>query len=135
MKRLLTFGMGLALSILIVGAQAQKPKMGAKAPGMTPMSAMAPGAPKKGVVGTSTGRVKTAPVGKAFILTTAKGDIKVDISGAKVRNGGGQFVKASMIMVGVPAEATGQWKGKTLFASNVALTALQPDPRSAKRPK
>ena len=51
----------------------------------------------------------------------------VDLSKAKVRNSAGTFVAASKITAGAPAEVTGQWKGKTLFASSVTLTALKPD--------
>ena len=64
-------------------------------------------------------------MGKTFVLKTVKSDVTVDISGAKVRNASGQFVAAAKITPGAPAEATGQWKGKTLFASSVTLTALK----------
>lgn len=127
MKKILAFVAALALSATIMGAQAQKPspgKMGGKmAPPVTAGGKM--GAPKKGVTGTSKGTVKSAPSGSTFVLTTAKSDVTVDISGAKIRNGSGQFTKADSITVGAPAEATGTWKGRTLFATSVKLTGMK----------
>ena len=136
MKKLLAFASAMALSVMVLGAQAQKPggkmaappagsKMGGKM--AAPPAGDTMGGAKKGVTGTSTGTVKSAPAGSTFVLTTAKSDVTVNISGAKVRNGSGQFVKAASIVAGAPAEATGTWKGRTLFATNVKLTALKSD--------
>ncbi len=128
MKRLRAIVAALTLSILALGAQAQKPspgKMGTKV--VTPPTKMAGAMTGKGVTGTSTGTIKAAPTGKMFILTTAKGDQTVDFSRAKVRNGSGQFTKADKIAAGAPAEVTGQWKDRTLVASSVTLTAVKSD--------
>jgi hypothetical protein len=132
MKKILSLVAAAALSLVMVGAQAQKmaaPKMGKMAPSTTKMQ---PGTAKKGVTGTSKGTVKSAPAGSTFVLTTAKGDQTVDISKAKVRNASGQFVKSDKITAGAAAEATGTWKGKTLFADSVKLTALKAEKAGGK---
>ena len=123
MKKLLAFIAAITLSVMALGAQAQKPSPG-KMGGLSAPKMMQPPV-KKGVTGTSVGTVKTALAGKTFVLKTAKSDVTVDISGSKVRNASGQFVAAAKITAGAPAEATGQWKGRTLFASSVTLTALK----------
>ena len=85
MKKILAYVAAVALSALSLGAQAQKPspgKMGKM--GGTPAMAKPP-AGKGGVVGTSKGTVKGAPTATGFTLTTAKGDVTVDASGAKYR--------------------------------------------------
>ena len=130
MKKLMAFAAAaIALSTLVMGAHAQKPSPGKMGGKMGGAMAAPPGATvaagKKGVTGTSKGTVKSAPVGTTFVLTTAKSDVTVDISGAKVRNGSGQFVKAASIGAGAPVEATGTWKGRTLFATSVKLSALK----------
>jgi len=133
MKKILSLVASLALSLVVLGAQAQKPappKMGKMTPVGTPK--MQAGPAKKGVTGTSKGTVKSAPAGSTFVLTTAKGDQTVDISKAKVRNASGQFVKSDKITAGAPAEATGTWKGKTLFADSVKLTALKAEKPAGK---
>ncbi|HLJ56562.1 MAG TPA: hypothetical protein VKT77_16100 [Chthonomonadaceae bacterium] len=116
-----------AFGALSLSAIAQKPAPGKTQPKMAPTGGkMASGKPaSKGVTGTSIGKVKSAPKGNSFVLTTAKGDTTVDLSKAKVRNTSGQFVKANKITAGAPAEVTGQWKGKTLVASSVTLNALK----------
>jgi hypothetical protein len=131
MKRVVAFAAALALSVVMFGAQAQKPspgKMGRMAtPGM-----MKPPAAKKGVTGTSHGTVKGAPTAAGFVLTTAKGDVTVDTSSAKFRNGSGQFVKATAVTPGAPADVHGTWKGRTLVADSVKLTALKAAPAGGK---
>jgi hypothetical protein len=122
MKKFLSFIAAAALSVMVLGAQAQKPspgKMGSK------MSA-APGKPAaKGVTGTSKGTVKGTPTAASFVLTTDKGDKTVDTSSAKFRNASGQFVKGDALTSGAMVEATGTWKGKTLVASAVKITSLK----------
>ena len=122
MKKLLAFIAAITLSVMALGVQAQKPSPG-KMGGMPAPKMMQP--VKKGVTGTSVGTVKSGLVGKTFVLKTVKSAVTVDISGAKVRNASGQFVAAAKITPGAPAEATGQWKGRTLFAGSVTLTALK----------
>lgn len=126
MKRILAFAAAIALSVMVMGAQAQKPapgKMGDAKMGGPVMAKPA----AKGVTGTSTGTIKGTPTATSFVLTTNKGDKTVDISAAKLRNASGQFVKADKLTSGAPAEVTGTWKGKTLVASSVKLTALKAD--------
>jgi hypothetical protein len=122
MKKLLAFASAIALSFMVLGAHAQKPSK------MTGKMAMPNGAkaqPAKGVTGTSKGVVKGAPTATGFVLTTAKGDQTVDITGAKIRNASGQFVKTDQVTDGAPAEVTGTWKGRTLYATSVKLTAMK----------
>ena len=124
MKRIFTFFTAIALSGLVLGALAQKPDAD-HVTKMMAQSKMAMQGAKKGVTGTSIGTIKRAPAGTTFVLTTAKGDQNVDCSKSKVRNASGQFVKADKLTAGAPAEVTGTWKGRTLFASNIKLTGLK----------
>ena len=128
MKKILAFVAAAALSIMVLGAQAQKPSPGNMGGGkMAGMPGMAKPAAGKGVTGTSKGTVKGAPTATSLVLTTAKGDKTVDISAAKYRNASGQFVKADKLTDGAPVEVTGTWKGQTLVASLVKLTSMKAD--------
>lgn len=125
MNRFTAFAMFVAISLVLSGAQAQKPadKMGA---GKMAGGKMSTG--KGGVTGTSKGTVKGAPSAKSFTLSTAKGDYTVDTSSAKLRNSVGHFVKADKLTAGASVEVTGTWRGKTLAASSVKITSLKEAP-------
>ena len=137
MKKLMALVAAVALSVVALGAQAQKPagKMDKMDKGGKMSKMDKGGKMAKAATSTITGSVKGAPTGKTFVVTTASGAVTVDSSKAKFRDAKSKFVSASKLSAGATVEATGTMSGKTLNASNVKITSLTGDKPAGKMDK